>query len=377
MDGAAPAEEGAASSAPEPVPTTDLLGLGESWADASEAPAEPSTEIHIEAENPGEVEATLQEIAEDAQAWIQVKEEAGFDSEGQNLPTDQEGAAVGAPAATEGDLPLEAPELSSEPTVSVDEDRVAELPELELQEINLDISEEAPIDSEETTAEGPSESTVVEGAASGAPEVEGVEHIDLDEDPEDEQALPRPLTTGQSEPLRQLRDLNHLRRGRGASAVDNRERPASRPRTGEQIGRWWATSCSNLRRSAREGTHHIDCPILITRTLTLNKDSSFPDSQHSVAISQKTKCWFCVEKFSRITESIQITTATEVKGGKVLLRLGEITPWHLLQKHFHVWIRGTGLIHIKSSPAQHWLCLRLLRFNPLRQTIRHQVGSHP
>ena len=201
MDGAASAEEGAASSAPEPVPTTDLLGLGESWADASEAPAGPSTEIHIEAENPAEVEATLQEIADDAQAWIQVKEEAGFDSEGQNLPIDQEGAAVGAPAATEGDLPLEAPELSSEPTVSVDEDRVAELPELELQEINLNISEETPIDSEETTAEGPVDSTVDEGAASGAPEVEveGVEHIDLEEDPEDEQSLPRPLTAGQTE----------------------------------------------------------------------------------------------------------------------------------------------------------------------------------
>ena len=39
MDGASPPEEGAASSAPEqPVQTTDLLGLGESWADASEAP---------------------------------------------------------------------------------------------------------------------------------------------------------------------------------------------------------------------------------------------------------------------------------------------------------------------------------------------------
>ena len=39
MDGASPPEEGAASSAPvQPAQTTDHLGLGESWADASEAP---------------------------------------------------------------------------------------------------------------------------------------------------------------------------------------------------------------------------------------------------------------------------------------------------------------------------------------------------
>ena len=54
MDGAASPEEGAAVSAPEqePAQTTDLLGLGESWADASEAPAEPSSHIPIEAEDP-------------------------------------------------------------------------------------------------------------------------------------------------------------------------------------------------------------------------------------------------------------------------------------------------------------------------------------
>ena len=184
MDGAASAEEGAASSAPDPVQTTDLLGLGESWADASEAPAEPSDVIPIEAEDPGEVEATLQEIARDAQSWIEVKAEAGLDAEGNELAVDQEGAASGAPVtgeeAADLALPPEVPELSSEPTVSVDEDRVTELPELELQETNITQSEETPIDSEETTAEGTSEpASTLEGAASGAPEVSGVEHIDL------------------------------------------------------------------------------------------------------------------------------------------------------------------------------------------------------
>ena len=208
MDGAASPEEGAAVSAPEqePVQTTDLLGLGESWADASEAPAEPSSHIPIEAEDPSEVEATLEEIAQDAQAWIEVKAEAGLDAEGNELAVDLEGAASGAPVTGEGAaasvLPPEVPELSSEPTVSVDEDRVTDLPELELHETNIHHSEELPIDSEETTAEGVAEiPTTVEGAASGAPDVSGVEHIDLDddEDPGDEQALPRPLTVGQTE----------------------------------------------------------------------------------------------------------------------------------------------------------------------------------
>ena len=208
MDGAASPEEGAAVSAPEqePVQTTDLLGLGESWADASEAPAEPSSHIPIEAEDPSEVEATLEEIAQDAQAWIEVKAEAGLDAEGNELAVDLEGAASGAPVTGEeaaaSVLPPEVPELSSEPTVSVDEDRVTDLPELELHETNIHHSEELPIDSEETTAEGVAEiPTTVEGAASGAPDVSGVEHIDLDddEDPGDEQALPRPLTVGQTE----------------------------------------------------------------------------------------------------------------------------------------------------------------------------------
>ena len=203
MDGASQSEEGAASSAPEqPAQTTDLLGLGESWADASEAP-DPSDDPPAVVTASAEVEATLDEIAQDVQTWVRVKEEAGLDAEGQPLAEAeiQEGAALGAPDVTLENLPVEAPELSSEPTVSVDEDRVASLPELELEEIQHTQSEETPIDSEETTAEGPSESTVVEGAASGAPAVEGVDHIDLEEeeDPEDEQSLPRPLTAGQSE----------------------------------------------------------------------------------------------------------------------------------------------------------------------------------
>ena len=174
MDGASPPEEGAASSAPEqPVQTTDLLGLGESWADASEAPG-PSDDPPVVVTSSAEVEATLDEIAQDVQTWVKVKEEAGLDAEGQPLAEVQEGAASGAPDVTSGTLPVEAPELSSEPTVSVDEDRVTSLPELELEEINPNLSEEAPIDSEETTAEGLAASTV-EGAASGAPEVEGVE----------------------------------------------------------------------------------------------------------------------------------------------------------------------------------------------------------
>ena len=202
MDGASQTEEGAASSAPDqPVPTTDLLGLGESWADASEAPGssdDPPAVITASAE----VEATLDEIAQDVQTWVKVKEEAGLDAEGQPLAEVQEGAASGAPDVASDILPVEAPELSSEPTVSVDEDRVTSLPELELEEIQHNQSEEAPIDSEETTAEGVAEiPTTVEGAASGAPDVSGVEHIDLDddEDPGDEQALPRPLTVGQTE----------------------------------------------------------------------------------------------------------------------------------------------------------------------------------
>ena len=390
MDGAASPEEGAAVSAPEqePVQTTDLLGLGESWADASEAPAEPSSHIPIEAEDPSEVEATLEEIAQDAQAWIEVKAEAGLDAEGNELAVDLEGAASGAPVTGEeaaaSVLPPEVPELSSEPTVSVDEDRVTDLPELELHETNIHHSEELPIDFEETTAEGVAEiPTTVEGAASGAPDVSGVEHIDLDDD-EDPGDVNRPfLGLLQSGRLswelapRQLRDLRNLEKRGEEKGADSNVQPVNRRRIGELTGEWWPVSCSSQRRSASEGIHHIDCPTLITHTLTLNKDSSFPDSQHSVAISQKTSCWFCVEKFSRITKSILITTATEVKGGKVLLRLGEITPWHLLQKLFHVLIRGTGLIHIKSSPDQHWLCLRLLRFNPHHQTIRHQVGSRP
>ena len=203
MDGASQSEEGAASSAPEqPAQTTDLLGLGESWADASEAP-DPSDDPPAVVTASAEVEATLDEIAQDVQTWVKVKEEAGLDAEGQPLAEAeiQEGAAPGAPDVTLENLPVEAPELSSEPTVSVDEDRVASLPELELEEIQHTQSEETPIDSEETTAEGPFESTVVEGAASGAPAVEGVDHIDLEEeeDPEDEQSLPRPLTAGQSE----------------------------------------------------------------------------------------------------------------------------------------------------------------------------------
>ena len=199
MDGASPSEEGAASSAPvQPLQTTDLLGLGESWADASEAPG-PSDDPPVVITSSAEVEATLDEIARDVQTWVKVKEEAGLDAEGQPLTESQEGAASGAPEVTAEDLPIEAPELSSEPTVSVDEDRVTELPELELETIP-NPSEEPPIDSEETTAEGIAESTGVEGAASGAPEAEGVEHIDLDdEDPDDEHSLPRPLTAGQSE----------------------------------------------------------------------------------------------------------------------------------------------------------------------------------
>ena len=134
------------------------------------------------------------------QTWVKVKEEAGLDAEGQPLAEVQEGAASGAPDVASDTLPVEAPELSSEPTVSVDEDRVTSLPELALEEINPNTSEEIPLDSE-TTAEGPS---IAEGAAIGAPaDVTGTEHIDLDldddEDPGDEQSLPRPLTVGQTE----------------------------------------------------------------------------------------------------------------------------------------------------------------------------------
>ena len=106
----------------------------------------------------------------------------------------------------------------------MDEDRVTSLPELELEEIHPNQSEEAPIDSEETTAEGFAEiPTTVEGAASGAPDVSGVDHIDLDdddEDPGDEQALPRPLTVGQTElrtgstPASGSREPREKRRGK-------------------------------------------------------------------------------------------------------------------------------------------------------------------
>ena len=230
MDGASQPEEGAASSAPEqPVPTTDLLGLGESWADASEAPG-PSDDPPAVVTASAEVEATLDEIAQDVQTWVKVKEEAGLDAEGQPLAEVQEGAASGAPDVASDILPVEAPELSSEPTVSVDEDRVTSLPELELEEIQPNQSEEAPIDSEETTAEGPVDSTVDEGAASGAPEVEveGVEHIDLEEDPEDEQSLPRPLTAGQTE----------LRTG---SASASGSQPPKEKKRGKRSGQQRAT----------------------------------------------------------------------------------------------------------------------------------------
>ena len=112
MDGASPTEEGAASSAPEqPVPTTDLLGLGESWADASEAPG-PSDVPPAVITSSAEVEATLDEIAQDVQTWVKVKEEAGLDAEGQPLAEVQEGAASGAPDVASDFLPVEAPELS-------------------------------------------------------------------------------------------------------------------------------------------------------------------------------------------------------------------------------------------------------------------------
>ena len=230
MDGAASAEEGAAASAPDPVPTTDLLGLGESWADASEAP-EPSEEhpsFTIEAENPDQVEATLQEIAQDTQAWVQVKKEAGLDAEGEPLAEVLEGAASRAPEiATEAALPPEAPELSSEPTISVDEDRITDLQGLEL-ETNPNISEETPLDSE-TTAEAP----IAEGAATGAPaEVPGTELINIepdDEDPEDERSLPRPLTAGQS-------DLRT-----GSTPASGSQEPREKTRRGKRGGQQRAT----------------------------------------------------------------------------------------------------------------------------------------
>ena len=332
MDGAEAPTEGAAASAPDSALSTDLLGLGESWADASEAPEPPAEQPGVTAPT-AEVEATLDEIAQDVQAWVQVKQEAGLDAEGQPITESQEGAASGAPEVTAEDLPIEAPELSSEPIVSVDEDRVTELPELELETIPNQ-SEETPIGSVETTAEGPS---TAEGAATGAPaEVTGTQHIDLDlddddEDPEDENSLPRPLTAGQS-------DLRT-----GSTPASGSQEPREKKKRGKRGGQqratrkqtkdWrtdWKVVSDFLFKSTQKcrrgySSYHLpnldysyanlEQRQLVSRFAALR--SHFTENQLLI---------LCGKVFKNYKKSIQITTATEVKGGKVLLRLGEITP---------------------------------------------------
>ena len=190
----APVTEAAAAEIPTEAAEESAKGSSEaaeegeplarqSWADASEgiAPAVSADASGVAPEH-------------DVDAWVEVKEEAGFSAEGAPL-LEGEGAGCGAPE--EDPVPAEVPELSSEPTVSVDEDQVASLPEFELEETNP--TEETPLD-EGVTA---SSATAVgsEGAALGAPD-SGTHHIDLeidDEDPDEPEALPRPLTTGDSE----------------------------------------------------------------------------------------------------------------------------------------------------------------------------------